>query len=42
MQLTEHFFSSITPFTVSTESEVFLKDFFSEFKEIQVKSASNN
>ena len=35
-------FSSITPVTVSTESEVFLKDFFSEFKEIPVKSASNN
>ena len=35
-------FLSITPVTVSTKSEVFLKDFFNKFKEIQVKSASNN
>ena len=33
MQLTEHFFSK-APVTVSTESEVFLKDFFSRFEDI--------
>ena len=34
MQLTEYFFS-ITPVTVSTKSEVFLKDFFSKFEYIK-------
>ena len=32
MQLTEHFF--ITAFLVSTISEVFLKDLFSDFEDI--------
>ena len=35
-------FLSITPVTGSTKSEVFPNDFFSKFKEIQVKSAGNN